>query len=290
MRKIIELPVEEIVMKWRNGASIRELGREYGVSEWTISLRIKEYYEKAGKEKPKKKKPRINIPIKKIIEDKKNGMTQREMEAKYGVSINTIMIRLNEYYAEKGQENPHKKSLTEKIELPVEEIAKKWGEGIKRKEIAEEYGVSGTTITKRVAEYCEKQGTEIIEKRKKLKSKKEKNKSSAKVKLPIEQIIQEREDGAELIELSEKYGLSESAIGQRINKYYEENNIPKSKILKTTMLVVEYLKKGLTPEQIRDIAKSSRVIIPNSVMEKAISEVEDTKNIRKKHIDEEIDK
>ena len=56
------------------------------------------------------------------------------------------------------------------------------------------------------------------------------------------------------------------------------------------MLVVEYLKKGLTPEQIRDIAKSSRVIIPNSVMEKAISEVEDTKNIRKKHIDEEIDK
>lgn len=290
MRKIIELPVEEIVMKWRNGASIRELAREYGVSEWTISLRIKEYYEKAGKEKPKKKKPRINIPIKKIIEDKKNGMTQREMEAKYGVSTNTIMIRLNEYYAEKGQENPHKKSLTEKIELPVEEIAKKWGEGVKQKEIAQEYGVSGTTISKRVAEYCEKEGTEIIEKRKKLKSKKEKNKSSAKVKLPIEQIIQEREDGAELIELSEKYGLSESAIGQRINKYYEENNIPKSKILKTTMLVVEYLKKGLTPEQIRDIAKSSRVIIPNRVMEKAISEVEDTKNIRKKHIDEEIDK
>ena len=44
-RKKIELPIEEIVKKWEQGVTQKELSKEYGVSDVTISKRISEYYE-----------------------------------------------------------------------------------------------------------------------------------------------------------------------------------------------------------------------------------------------------
>ena len=60
----IELPIDEIVKKWKQGATQKELAIEYGVSTNTINKRISEYYEKIVKSKPKRKqkpkpKPRI---------------------------------------------------------------------------------------------------------------------------------------------------------------------------------------------------------------------------------------
>ena len=63
--KKIELPIKEIIQKYENGTSIKDLAIEYEISKTTINIRIKEYYENSGKERPffnmeKKKK---ELPI-----------------------------------------------------------------------------------------------------------------------------------------------------------------------------------------------------------------------------------
>ena len=63
-RKKIELPIEEIVKKWEQGVTQKELSKEYGVSRVTINKRISEYYEKEEKGKPKQ---RIELPIEEIV-------------------------------------------------------------------------------------------------------------------------------------------------------------------------------------------------------------------------------
>ena len=80
-RKKIELPIEEIVKKWEQGVTQKELSKEYGVSDVTIRKRISEYYEKEEKEKPKK---RIELPIEEIVKKWKQGVTQKELSKEYG--------------------------------------------------------------------------------------------------------------------------------------------------------------------------------------------------------------
>ena len=75
-RKKIELPIEEIVKKWEQGVTQKELSKEYGVSDVTISKRISEYYEK---EEKKKTKQRIELQIKEIVKKWEQGNTQKEL-------------------------------------------------------------------------------------------------------------------------------------------------------------------------------------------------------------------
>ena len=108
---------------------------------------------------------RIDLPVEEILEDKKNKMTQRKLEIKYGVSMATISSRIKEYCKATGEEEP-KGQLTGRIELPVEEIVKKWKKGIKINDIAAEYGVSATTISNRITEYCQEKGIKRTKKKK----------------------------------------------------------------------------------------------------------------------------
>ena len=72
-RKKIELPIEEIVKKWEQGVTQKELSKEYGVSEYIIRKRISEYYEKEEKEKPKQ---RIELQIEEIVKRWKGGIKE----------------------------------------------------------------------------------------------------------------------------------------------------------------------------------------------------------------------
>ena len=94
-RKKIELPIEEIVKKWEQGVTQKELSKEYGVSEALIGRRISEYYEKEEKGKPKK---RIELPIEEIVKKWEQGTTQEKLSKEYGVSGFTISKRISEYY------------------------------------------------------------------------------------------------------------------------------------------------------------------------------------------------
>ena len=61
--------------------------------------------------------------------------------------------------------------------------------------------------------------------------------------------------------------------------YYEEkkDNEKKFKVLKSSAVIVEYLKKGLTIEQIESIALKQHIIVPQKVIEKANQQIEQLK-------------
>ena len=103
-----------------------------------------------------------------------------------------------------------------------------------------------------------------------------------KIELPIEEIVKKWEQGVTQKELSKEYGVSEALIGRRISEYYEkeEKEKPKqrkAKILRNSSIIVEYLRKGLTIEQIESIASKQNIIVPQEVKEKAIQKIEQLK-------------
>ena len=219
-RKKIELPIEEIVKKWEQGVTQKELSKEYGVSDVTISKRISEYYEK---EEKKKTKQRIELQIKEIVKRWEQGTTQKKLSKEYGVSRVTISKRISEYYEKEKKEKPK-----QRIELQIEEIVKKWEQGITQEKLSKEYGVSEYIIRKRISEYYEKE---------------EKEKPKQKIELPIEEIVKKWEQGVTQKELSKEYGVSRVTINKRISEYYEkeEKGKPRQRI---ELPIEEIVKSG----------------------------------------------
>ena len=263
-KRRINLPVDEIVKKWGQGVTQKDLSKEYGVSEALISKRISEYYEKEGKEKPKQ---RINLPIDEIVKKLGQGVTQKDLSKEYGVSEALINKRIFEYYEKEGKEKPKQKPK-QRINLPVEEIVEKWEQGTTQKELSKEYGVSDNTIEKRISEYYEKEGKE-----------KPKRKTKRRINLPVDEIVKKWGQGITQKELSKEYGVSDGTIKKRISEYYrkKENNEKKLRVLKSSSIIVEYLRKGLTIEQIESSALKQNIIVPQEVIEKAIQKIEQPK-------------
>ena len=265
-KRRVELPIEEIVEKWEKGATYEDFSKEYGVSEHTISKKITEYYEKEGKEKPKRQsKQRINLPIEEIVKKWEKGAIQKDLSKEYGASRYTINKKISEYYEKEGKEKPERK-----VELPIEEIVEKWEKGVTQKELSKEYGVSVCIINNRITEYYAKEGKERP---------KRQSKPKQRINLPIEEIVEKLEKGVMQKELSKEYGVPQRCISERICEYYEEkkDNEKKFKVLKSSVVIVEYLRKGLTIEQIESIALKQHIIVPQKVIEKANQQIEQLK-------------
>ena len=283
----IELPIDEIVKKWKQGATQKELAKEYGVARTTIDKRISEYYKREGKQRPKKElNPKIELPIEKIVEKWKQGAIQKELAKEYGVSTQTINNRISEYYEKEGKQKtkPKRKSKL-KIELPIDEIVEKWEQGNTLIELTKEYGVSYRTIRNRISEYYEKEGKQKTKPKRKLKPKKE---------LPIDEIVEKWEKGVTQRELTKEYGVSYRTIQSRISQYYDKNednekikkDEKKLKVMKSSSIIAEYLKKGLTIEQIESIALKQNIIIPQKVIEKAIQRNEQLEKNKEEELNE----
>ena len=266
MRKKIELPIEEIVSKWENGATQQELADEYGISRRTIIKKIKEWYEEKGKIKPRiSGKNRIELPIEEIVSKWENGATQQELADEYGISRRTIIKKIKEWYEEKGKIKP-RISGKNRIELPMEEIVSKWENGAIQQELADEYGTSYITVSTRIKKWYEEKG-------------KIKPRVSGKkrIELPAEEIVLKWKNGATLKELADEYRTSPATVRARIDKYVDSSGskVIKERIIKEPKIVIEHLKRGATPEQIIEIAEKNRVIIPDSVMQEAIKKAQE---------------
>ena len=300
--KKIELPVEEIVKEWQAGATYDALAQKHGVSVTTISDRIRR---ETGMTHPKRtiKKPyKIELPVEKIVKEWQAGATYDDLAKAYGVSVTTISDRIRR---ETGMTHPKrtiKIPYKSKIQLPIEEIIKKWLQGESQKDLAAEYRVDPAIICKEIKKYYEKRGLE------KPKPKRYRKKKNYKKELPMLEIIKEYENGATYKALSEKYNASISTISKRIKQWYQENGkeMPvkkkkpqtelskeeppkktdenkKTRILRSSTVILEHLKKGATLEQIKQIAEMNNVTIPDEIMEQAIKMYEEYS--RKKQAD-----
>lgn len=86
--------------------------------------------------------------------------------------------------------------------------------------------------------------------------------------LPTEEIVSRWKKGVSKRELAEEYKVSVDTIHKRIEEYRNKMDI--RRILKKPDIIIDYLRRGLSIEQIQETALESKVIIPEEVMEKAI--------------------
>lgn len=264
--KKIELPIDEIIKKYEDGSTTRELGIEYGVSHGTISNRMIEHYKKLGKQVPNHKTK--EVPIKEIVEQYESGIKIQDSAKKYKVLDSTIIRKLEQYYTNIGKARQHRKTGRKKIEISIKDIISKYENGLSQTQIAEEYQVSQVYIWGRINEYYTQTGEE-----------KPIKKSGRKRKeLPISEIAKEYESGVSQIELAEKYEISNLIISTRLKEYYKDLGRITPKILKSPDLVINFLNRGLTIEQIIEVADSKDIIIPQHIMNIALSEM-NKKNI-----------
>lgn len=254
----IELPIEEIVRKYENGINPENIAKEYRVSYSTINRKINQYYENIEIERPflKRGGKKIELPIEDIVEKYEKGTNTEKIAREYGISYSTIDSRLKDYYKEIGVERPFLKRGETRIELPIEEIVEKYENGTNPENIAKEYGISYCTIYSRLKEYYKKIG----EKRPFLK------RGGKRIEIQIERIVEKYENGTSISELAEEYRISYNTINGRLKSYYaaEQRKVPR--VLKSLSLIEEYLEKGLTIEEITQIASNKNIIIPQDLI------------------------
>lgn len=258
--KKLENKREEIVKKYNAGATQQELAEEYGVSYNTIANRILEYYGRARTSSYIRKR-NIILPIEEIAKRNKSGVTHQEIADEYGVSRQTISRHLLKYYKETDIPNPKIKNPKRFKNIPVEEIAKKHEQNISQKQLAKDYGVTRRTISRKLKKYYEDIGKPLT------------HKGISYIDLPAEEIIKRYEEGTSKSILAEEYTTSEPTISKVINKYYKSIGLETPRILKSVTIVVNYLNKGLTIEQIVEIAQKKNIIIPQSIIDTALDNI-----------------
>ena len=288
MMEKVELPIDEIIEKYESGVSQARLAKEYNVSNGFIFKRISEYYQKTGKEKPRRVYAKKELPGREIVKEYEAGISQAKLARKYNVSDFTIRMRMSQYCQETGREKP--KGLCTKKDLPIEEIVIKYESGMLQSQLAKEYNVSSATISTRISEYYQKTG------------RKKTPKTYHRKKLPMEEIIKKYESGISQAQLAEEYNMSQSVIGIRISEYYYEtgrekperkklekkeevNTEPhtqeegkKPKELRSTTIIIDYLKKGLSIEEIIETASKRNIVIPQKLIDDALNKA-NVKNI-----------
>ena len=116
---------KEILKKFKAGATYSELAKEYGLS----SIRIGQIVRKLWKDKPDGRGDKINVPIKKIIELYKAGLSGAQIASKFKISATTIhsILMKNDIplriYSKEGA-CPDEVARLKKKGLTTKEIAK----------------------------------------------------------------------------------------------------------------------------------------------------------------------
>lgn len=152
----------------------------------------------------------------------------------------------------------------EKIRLPLEDVeymVREHEQGTILKKLAEEYRISNTTVRNIIEEYYEKTGKErpLVYRR--------------TIELPIEEVIRKYEQGISKTDLSKEYQVQTSMISLRIKEYYTKQGKKMPRQLKAVDVVEDYLKRGLTIEQIKEAASKRNVIIPESLINIALNNI-----------------
>jgi uncharacterized protein (DUF433 family) len=146
----IDIPIEHIIDEYKNGTSTIELSKKYRCNRTTINKKLKENNIDVTNH--------IDLPIDQIIEDYKIGLSTVKLAEKYGCSSTTIAVKLreNEIKIRSISEATTGSRLGDNspcyIDLPIEEICKKYLGGISTPKLAKDYKCSVGTIKIRLRE------------------------------------------------------------------------------------------------------------------------------------------
>ena len=219
---------EELVKLKKQGMSNREIAEQFTkqvikISESTISLRLRKYYETRGMEKPKVERE-VRISIEELVELKEQGMTDGEIAeelTKQGRKILEYIVsrRLREYYASQGRKKPR---AQRKARISIEELVGLKEQGMSDGQIAQYFSEQGieiktNTIAQRLYRYY---------KSKKQEKPRAKVGVEKKITISDEELVNLKEQGMTDNEIAQKLTkqgikISESTVYKRLKKHYE---------------------------------------------------------------------
>lgn len=206
-----------------------------------------------------KKIERIDIDIEQYISDyEKRKITATQIAALEGVSITTINNRIDEYYMERKKERPKFARSVSKT-INIEKYISDYENGkITVQEIAEREDLCISSTNAKINEYYLKR------------KKKRPRVREEKTKINIEQYISDYEKGIIMVdEIAKLEGISHSVANAQINKYYKRMGKKRPQIGAPIEVLAYYLKKGMTRDEIRKVAKKRNILIPDSFFENA---------------------
>lgn len=155
------------------------------------------------------------------------------------------------------------------IELPIDKIIQDYENGYTQMQLAHKYKRPQSTISTIIINYYKNTGKE-----------KPIKKTGPKAKnIPMDDVIRKFENGITQAQLGRDYNLDAVTIGGRLDKYYQAQGEKKPRVLTNIKLIAEYMKKGLTIDQICETAESKNIIIPHHIIEKAIDKI-NKKNLK----------
>ena len=256
--------------------------QEINIAPVTISKILKKYYDSIGKKKPRKPpKPRYTdtINIKKLVDLKESGMSDKEIvEYLRGQGIirseSTIGTLLRDYYKFMGQEKPRKpREYRGANPIDINELVKLKEKGMSDKEITEYLATQGinrpeVSIGKIIKKYYDSIGQEKPRKPR-IKRKK------IEERIDIEELARLKEEAEmtdkEISEYLERAGInkSKSAVFQMLREYYQSQGKEKPKIkrnLTIDILTLIRLKeeKGMSDKDIVDYLNENAIEISES--------------------------
>jgi transposase len=155
----------EIADEWRNGRTIKDIAKEYGVS-YTVIREIllahdEEIYRETARIRRARRRKELSVTNSKLREEWKNGMSTRDLADKYNVSRQTIERRLKENGEEEYRDIAKRKIASSIAEIAkqkvilttLSEIYEQFKSGKSTGNLAEEYGVSRQTISRMLAKF-----------------------------------------------------------------------------------------------------------------------------------------
>lgn len=216
MAKTQEL-IDNVLKAYGEGMGIHTIKKMYNTSSDTIYDILNEHVTPELKAKHMElaneriKSDKKEVSIEKIIDDFRNRMLAKDMASKYGVHIDTIRKRVQDYEKETGiklEEILSDVYKKRKKDIPIEEIVSEWKSGKGTRIIAKKYDVGPASILDRLHEYEEKTGQKL-----------ERN---LKKQIPMESVIEDLKNGMYLKDIAEKYGVSEDILYVRRREYEQE--------------------------------------------------------------------
>jgi Mor family transcriptional regulator len=175
-RKKLSVTNSKLYEQWKNGMSTRALAKKYKVSRQSIRRRLKECNRREYKEIAQKKiadsiakhRKKISVPPDKLMEQWLRGESTATLAREYHVSRQTIARILMKYGKDlylKIVKERITNARTKELQIPIDELKKRWENGESPENLEKASGVNYRTILNKLAEYYKQQYKKIAEKR-----------------------------------------------------------------------------------------------------------------------------
>ncbi len=241
---------KEIYDLRKQGYSYERISKICNASKEFIKNYIEKYCttNKLDIHETKAVREKMDLPMGKIYDMKKSGVSIDIISWKYNVSGDTIRSRLKEYCAENNLDVTEIILPIQKVVLPMHEIYDMKKSGISIEKISRKYNVNNNTIRRRLKKYCAENNLEF---------------PKNELDLPAEEIYIMRKGLISIKEIAKKYNVGSQTIYIILKEYCKENNLDVSEIMylerknKLPKHEIYNMRKSLIP--VKEIAKKYNV-------------------------------